>query len=392
MPKPNSNETSDLLEWVETAIARMDSDLYITRVVGVISSKWHTDKNGGHFTFATCSTTDESVFIHESSFANDLSFSDFVEGKSISFELQERDGKYSGRKVAGPRYKGPRDFDEESAKEMAGKIRKRLYFPVIQVWRDGRSIGDKGCPKEFFAAMKEKSKYLSALLQDGSVPGAIKNEIRFLLSCMHRDAADECVQWVTEQVEKNDIRDKRAVGFALGDISGQWQKAVLSKLIANPSNAALSVFAYAIWRESGVVEKFSVLELKTILTALSERLEKIISAPARDSREGKWRQAATETLELLLGLLRTRASSNTEIKMLLQPHQKITKELAKQVERVTKIVAQSNIRIFSRVQINIQKPAGDRTPDLLYALRLYLTGDDGANAIHISSVSDSENE
>ena len=48
----------------------------------------------------------------------------------------------------------------------------------------------------------------------------------------------------------------------------------------------------------------------------------------------------------------------------------------------------SNIKLFSRVKINIQKPSGDRTPDLLYALRLYLTGDDGANAIHISSVSD----
>jgi len=59
---------------------------------------------------------------------------------------------------------------------------------------------------------------------------------------------------------------------------------------------------------------------------------------------------------------------------------------------VTEIVARSNVSIFSRVQINIEKPEGDRTPDLLYALRLYLTGDDGANAIHISSVSDSQED
>ena len=78
--------------------------------------------------------------------------------------------------------------------------------------------------------------------------------------------------------------------------------------------------------------------------------------------------------------------------MLLQPHQEITKKLAKHVERVTELVAQSNVNLFSRVQLNIEKPAGDRTPDLLYALRLYLTGDDGANAIHITSVSDNEND
>ena len=103
-------------------------------------------------------------------------------------------------------------------------------------------------------------------------------------------------------------------------------------------------------------------------------------------------RATAEPLELLLGLLRTRASTNPEIKMLLQPHQKITKKLADQVERVTEIVAQSNVNLFSRVQLDVKKPVDDRTPDLLYALRLYLTGDDGANAIHITSVSDNEND
>jgi hypothetical protein len=76
--------------------------------------------------------------------------------------------------------------------------------------------------------------------------------------------------------------------------------------------------------------------------------------------------------------------------MLLQPNQKITKDFATEIERVAEIVARSNVPIFSRVLINIQKTEGDRrTPDMLYALRLYLTGDDGANTIHITSVSDS---
>lgn len=104
----------------------------------------------------------------------------------------------------------------------------------------------------------------------------------------------------------------------------------------------------------------------------------------------KWVRNTAEPLELLLGLLRTRASKIPEIRMILQPHQNITKELAKQVERVTEIVEESNVELFSRVQINVTKPEGDRTPDLLYALRLYLTGEDGANAIHITSISDSD--
>jgi cold shock CspA family protein len=397
-PKPGSNEASDLLDWVQNAIAQFDRDFYVRpkpRTTGVIVQKWLTDKKGGHFTFATCNTTKESVFIHQNSFSREFNYADFSEGQNISFELQERDGKYSGWKVAGPRYKDEvrlKDFDEESARNLVSNIRKRLYFPVIKVWGDGRSIGDAECPKEFSEAMKVNSEYLVALLREHDIPEPVKNEIRFLLACMHKDAPDECAQWIVEQVESQKIRNPQAVGFALGDVSEQWQKVLLSKLVANPTNDSISVFAYAIWRERSIVEHFPLSDLADILRGLSERLEKINSAAIALVRGKDWSRATTGTLELLLGLLRTRASFNPEIKMLLQPHQKITKKLAKQVERVTEIVAQSNINLFSRVQINIEKPEGDRTPDLLYALRLYLTGDDGANAIHISSVSDSDHD
>ena len=396
VPKPGSKETSDLLEWVQNAIAQLDRDIFVhpkPRTTGTISSKWLTDKKGGHFTFATCKSTDESVFIHQNSFVRELDYADFTEGKEITFKLQERDKKFSGWKVAGPRYKDEvrlKIFDKESTKSLVANIHKRLYFPVIQVWRDGRSTGDRECPKEFAAAMKAKIEYLVALLNESGVPEQVKSEIQFLMACMHKDAPDDCVQWITGQVEGQKIHAPQAVGFALGDVSQQWQQDVLSQLVANPSNDALSILAYAIWCEQHVVERINFAELQTVLEVLLERLRKIAAAPQTDFRNKNWQRAATGTLELLLGLLRTRASSNPETKMLLQPHQKITKELAKHVERVTEIVAQSNINLFSRVQINIQKPAGDRTPDLLYALRLYLTGDDGANAIHISSVSDSE--
>ena len=403
--KQNGNETSDLLEWVQNAIKLMDQDFYIRpkpRTTGMITREWLTDRKGGHFTFATCNATAESVFIHEKSFAQGLNYADFTEGENISFELQVRDKKHSGWKVAGPRYKEAerlKEFDEESGRNVAANIRKRLYFPVIQVWRDGRSIGDTQCPKEFANAMETNIAYLAALLREKDIPDSVKNEIKFLFSCMHKDATKECAQWITEQVENRNIRRKQAVavGFALGDVSVQWQKDVLFSLVAHQTNDALRVLAYAIWREPHFVEKFSVVELQSILEALNIMLASIKPClpQKHENDEGAsriWSRATTEPLELLLGLLRARFSSDPEVKMLLQPHQKITKELAKQIERVTDIVAKSNVAIISRVQISLQKPQGDRTPDLLYALRLYLTGDDGANAIHISSISDSDSE
>jgi hypothetical protein len=388
-PKRDGIGSSDLLDWVPKAIMSLHRDLFNRkkRVSGEITSDWREDENGAHFTYAQCDDTDQRVRIHELSFAKDITYESFGEGDEVSFELQDIGGKYYGRNVAGFNYREP---------SVVESIRRRLYYPIIQVWRDGRSISDAGCPSEFTDAMRENIKYLFSLLEHDGIPNRVQDEVAFLLACMHRDMPDGFIKWITEQVATGRIRDVRAVGFALGDVSEPFQENAMSELVSRLTNDALGVFAYAIWREQHFVERFSFSKMHAVLKALSKRLGNIIAVTASELRDSStrrdWARGTAEALELLLGLLRTRASPDTEIKMLLQPHQKITKELAKQVERVTEILAQSNVPLFSRVQINLQKSEGHCTPDLLYALRLYLTGDDGANAIHITSVSDSDND
>lgn len=277
--------------------------------------------------------------------------------------------------------------DEKAWNNIEKSIKGWCRFLVIQIWRDGRSASEDLMLKQVAEGFRCSLSRILATKEKAT------SDVRFLECCMHREASNECIQWLSEQADNGHFREKRAIGFALGDISEQWQKDLLSKLVAKPSNDVLRVFSYAIWREQHFVEKFSLGDFRHILNALNIMLGNIKQCPPRKHDNDEWTarnwiRATTEPLELLLGLLRTRASSNPEIKMLLQPHQKITKEFTKQVERVTDIVLKSNIPLFSRVQLNIQKSEGDRTPDLLYALRLYLSGDDGANAIHISSVSD----
>ena len=274
-------------------------------------------------------------------------------------------------------------------------IRKSLKgwcrFLVLSIWRDGRSTLDSDAPAEFKDTADRFKLTLSCI---SLANNNLISDTRFLEACMHKDAPNHCVDWISKQISGGVIREKRTIGFALGDISEQWQKDVFSRLIENPTNDSLRVLSYAIWRERKLVQKFSLENLRSILNTLKQMLGNIKQCPEKKNERiiSNWSRATIEPLELLLGLLRTRASANSEIKMLLQPHQKITKELAKEVERIMEQVVQSNVQLLSRIKLSIQKPTGDRTPDLLYALRLYLTGDDGANAIHISSVSDNDNE
>lgn len=404
MPKPNSNETSDFLEWVVSAIDRLDRDLFIrprNRTLGKIFKDWRENDNGYFYTLAECSETGQSVYIHEKSLVEGVDYEDFEEGDAVSFELQEYDGNFTGRRVAKPDYKEEtqlRKIDHGLSEELIYSIHKSLYVPFIQVWRDGRSITNKTCPKDFAKTAEDKIAYLSGLLSHKAIPQSVKKEILFLLACLHKDTSDDCVQWIIEQVDDSNIHDPQSVGFSLGDVSEKWQQYIFSSLALAPNTSAISVFAYAIWREQHFVERFSISELQVTLKELLRRLTNICSVkPNDDELNDKenmcdWLRATTETLELLLGLLRTRASTDPEIRMLLQPHQNITKKLVEQVEGVIKLVADLNVNLFSRIQLDIQKPAGDRTPDLLYALRLYLTGDDGAKSIRITSVSDDDND
>lgn len=404
VPKPGSNETSDLLEWVVAAIDLLDRDLFVQpgkRTIGRITSPWREDRNGKHFSYAKCSETNVEVFIHENAFVNEVSYEDFICGDYISFELQEREGRFNGRKVAAADYaeaKRLRMLDDAGTTQVVRNIRKRLYFPIIQVWRDGRSIDDKQCPKQFAKTMAKRIKHLAHLACLKDIPVRVQNQVLFLLACLHKDTVDECIYWLTEQVKSDRIHDPRAVGFALGDVSQKWQQYIFANLASRPRSGSVGVFAYAIWREPHFIERFSLSELKALLNTLLQRLASI--RPSSSGNSGRldkgakrnWARATAEPLELLLGLLRTRASDDPDIRMLLQPHQRITKTFAEQVDRIEEVLAENNAALFSRVQIDIQKPEGVRTPDLLYALRLYLTGDDGANAIHITGISDTDDD
>lgn len=62
--------------------------------------------------------------------------------------------------------------------------------------------------------------------------------------------------------------------------------------------------------------------------------------------------------------------------MVFAPDNDLTKKYVTLVDNISKIVIDSGIELKSRISLQIEKPAMFRnTPDLLYVLRMYLTGD-----------------
>lgn len=398
VPKRGRDETEDLFKQAQVSIKMLNNRLHPPkRVIGSIIDDWRPDINGKYITFARCPDINGRILIHQDYFINNCDFSDFYKYNEVSFHLNNRYGKYSASKIANPEYRDP-EYQEPN---IIKAIHKYFYRPMIQIWCDGRSINDDSCPPDYKNSMNFIINSLRRIIQKDDVSRTIKNEIMFLLSCSHKDAPDECIQWINEQIAKEEMSNYRAVGFALGDVSQPWQKNILNKLKENGvlSYSSLRVLSYAIWHEQHFIEQLSYSDCQEILNGIMKMLANIKPCPKRIDKRSDWYirnwvRTTTEPLELLLGMLRTRNSSNEEIRTLLQTPQNITKELIKQVEHVTRIVAESNEKLPSRVQLgNLpQKPEGDHTPDLLYALLLFLRGNSLANTIRITGVSDTDSD
>jgi hypothetical protein len=382
----------DLLEWLLDSLARLE-ELIKVRCAVTITSHWRPkkDQGGKPYWFSFASTESGQCYCNSKAiieqFGEDPNEA-FPPGTRLYGNVSMTAGGLAAHELSASEHCAP---SQEYLQRLQSFREKSLQNRMAVIWADGRSLGDTEVPDGFKDDFNDLIISLSRRLPEQIV----RTKMLLLHACLHKDTTNECVQWAIDQVEDNSIRDVRAIGFLLGSVTEDWQKWVLTQLVSRTSGDALRVFAYAIWRERHFVEKFTLSELTRILSKLSNMLSEIEPCPSRRSENDKWIvrnwvRATAEPLELLLGLLRTRASEDPEIRMLLQPQQRITKNLAKQVERVTDLVAEANVPLFSRVQIDVMKPDGDRTPALLYALRLYLTGDDGANAIHIASVADGD--
>jgi len=151
---------------------------------------------------------------------------------------------------------------------------------------------------------------------------------------------------------------------------------------------ALTALARAVWRDARVVAKFDKSQLVRLLDAVQVRLEQVLIKSTRNNAE---LETVVRLCELLLGLLRTRDSDDSDVRMLLQPNLPRTRKFEDLVEGFAVLFVEKSLKAESRVDISIpEKPLDDKTPDLLVALKLYLAGDVGTDAIQITQVVDDD--
>ncbi len=169
------------------------------------------------------------------------------------------------------------------------KWRKRIRFPALTAWNNGRSIFDADCPSEFKERTLEILDFIrgNKIYDIDSTVYLPKNHARewcFFLACMHRDAPEEfsallCGKYFDhlgdESYEntrkKKDFHIPKWIAYALGDCSQPWQEDLFKKTIGlldgEKKEFGVRILAIALWRVKDFVGKFNLEETKKLLEA-----------------------------------------------------------------------------------------------------------------------------
>jgi cold shock CspA family protein len=378
-PKEDGKSFSDLLDWVKRDMKKISDIAHYGRVSGTIP-KWIDKGNSNVFCFL------DNVFIHKSS----LSLSSEQElpqpGDILSFYKIEGDsGKFSAEDVVIGSSQPTRCF-----------LYSSLRFPTLTIWNHGHSLSEPDVPGHFRNAIFGGIQKCLSIIESENMPKSLEEELFFFLCCLHKDAPG-----IVGTRLLVDVKDKKLllkyhknIAFAIGNAELLYQQELLDNVIEPIDKEGLTIsitmeiLSIALWRSKSLINRLTKEELGALTQKLYGCLEFDVQKVVRDVKSN---QIATlcKHLELLLALLRSRGNEDKNFKIILAPDKELTRKYVKLVDDISRIVIDSDIEIKSRISLQIEKPEMFRkTPDLLYALRMYLTGDSGANTIIITGISD----
>ena len=384
--KNQNDRTTNLIEWMENNFKKIIefNDYYMGNSKKIIFLEnicfnWFTDRKGD---FASKIIIDGigEVFFHQNNFQK---FNKNI--NSVTFELQKsRMGGYQARNII---------EGKELPYEMIISFRKSLRFPLYTIWKDGNSLSDMNIPNKFRILAQKAISSSVQILNNKESNTQLKNELFLFLCAIHKDAPNSIYDMLLK-ISKNKMKLKKYrnnIALSLSCVNTNKQKELFSAIIdllnsqdEKVYSNVLKILGVAFWKCKYLILDITQEQFNLIVKKLVDSFK--LKIKQNELFKGKTtKESVIIRLELLLALLRYRENMNV-----LCMENNGTKELIKIVDILSRMVIENKKIFKSRIQIGINKTNGfEATPDLLYALRIYLSGDSSsANSIQILGVSD----
>lgn len=343
----------------------------------VHQARWKTNDKGNQYCFISVDNT--SVYINENVWLDTKK--QITSSDEIVLDVYENDDRpgYSARNI---------HAGNLSLKKYESWLQKKIGFPAIQIWRDGRSLSDSEAPQELRVAAARFIEDMEYFRGTGAFSQDMWNKICLCAARMHRDGPaflrHSLLEAVSEQTP--DHADCGLLGSLLGDLALPEQRRIheilLDYCVKKPwSITSFKALAIAWWRVPDLVHTIGATDLKALVGGVAGAFASLLKNP-----EGGWfDQNAKVLCELVLAMLRTRGSKDPEISSILDANGPAARKLTAKIERLMDIHAKTRLTMKSFLQLKVNKPAARASlPDLLYATHMYLTGEDGAEEIMIT--------
>ncbi|MFY4758169.1 hypothetical protein [Aliarcobacter butzleri] len=349
--------------------------------------EWRIDKNNTMYSISNIPSIGK-VFFHE----NQYEIFE-TEANNLTFELEKSDKGFKAKNIARG-YKLPTNFILDFIEN------KRYRFPLLTIFNNGNKLSDIDVSNEFRQLMYEAIE--SALfIYKKTNNDKLKKEIFFFLCSLNSSTSSEVNNMLSicSQEFKSFKINMQNIAYSLGTLDLDWQKNIFKNIFKYMMikdekiySEALKVFAIISWRYENFILILREEDIIIVAEKLYQSLKLKIDSKSffdKSKYENKLivKDSINMSLELLLALIRYRNKKND----FLHPKYKLTKNFQILVDKITKYIIDNKIELrLKRFQLNIDKPDKFRkVPDILYALRVYLSADNGAaNSIKVLGVSD----
>ncbi len=397
--KGSTTETIDIIDWMVRNLDEvLDYEAFYTtgssgKRITIDSSTidWIPNRDFG---FERSHLDNGSIFIHK-----DELYDDFSQGEQISGNLvfNEKKNGYSLKEIT-PAGQLP--------KPDLNKLRSRLRFPLMCFNDYARDYRDFELSREHIDKIDQALQAVNYLVQSDKIPSWLYEELSIIAAYFHKNLPNYFVdKLLTDIDDKKRFREQKLLfSYVLGDVSLQWQQKLLDKILQPVDDTgvtravSLEVLSVAVWRHPDVIHKLSLTQVTKLIERLTGHLEHEVKHLTLKDKPYKW-VSLLRRLELMLAIIRCRGSHALQIKdavglysplseLMRNSWLSINDNLGVQLHQQ---MQQSDSKVNSRVKLAVDKPPGyENTPDILYALKLYLTGEDGANQISITELVDSD--
>ncbi len=363
--------------------------------------------------FCFLKTSGEDIFCHISDLCEPVDTKDLKVGTTLFFDLERgQDGRFAAKNVSVSEEEPPeldraRLHEPIEAAIRAAEDARRIRFAVLTSWSHGHSLDESEAPGELRDFIEiAKNQCLDLIKRTATLPATDPLKVSFdeaadsafyFLCALHRDAPDETYQMIGKMTGSLVMRHWRRIAYAIGDARESFQRQLFERAIGESEKGEpvwLQILGIAVWREEGVVELISPRQARAIseqlLIVLKSELSRVIRID-RETGDEFLSPYVISKLELCLGLLRTRQSEDKDKKTIFDPDDRLSREFSEVISEIDQKINKAKVPFRSRLSLKLAKPEALRkTPDLLYALRLYLTGDSGARAIQVSGIDEDE--